>query len=99
MMKTNNQIFYYGLGGADKNYRSLNFEFVDSDRYSIWIENKIIDNMLNRNPGIVEIYAIDNRPGLKWDFTESIREGSVESCQIFKDILRNEGKKVYPRNK
>ena len=74
-MEKQNQIYYYGLGGADKNFRVLNFEFIESGRYSIWAENYVIDKMLDRNPGIVEIYAIDNRRGLKWDFTESIREG------------------------
>ena len=97
-MESKNQIFYYGLGGADKNFRALNFEYIESSKYSIWVENRVINNMLERNPSIVEIYAIDNRRGLKWDFAESIREGSVESCQLFKDILRREGKKVYPAN-
>ena len=98
-MKTNSQIFYYGLGGADKNYKVLNYEFIESENYSIWLEKRVIEGMRDRNPGIMEIYAIDNRRGLRWDFAESIREGSVESCQIFKDILRREGKKVYPANK
>lgn len=98
-MKSNNQIFYYALGGADKNFKVLNYEFIVSENYSIWLEKHVIDGMLERNPGITEIYAIDNRRGLKWDFAESIKEGSVESCQIFKDILRREGKKVYPANK
>lgn len=98
-MKSINQIFYYGLGGADKNYIVLNYEFIVSENYSIWLEKRVIDGMLERNPGIAEIYAIDNRRGLRWDFAESVRERSVESCQIFKDILRREGKKVYPANK
>ena len=98
-MKSINQIFYYGLGGPDKNYRVLNYEFIVSENYSIWLEKLVIEDMMNRNPGIEEIYAIDNRRGLKWDFTESIKEASVESCQIFKDILRRDGKKVYPANR
>ena len=98
-MENNNRIFYYGLGGADKNFKVLNYEFITSSQYSIWVENVVIGHLLDRNPGVVEIYAIDDRRGLKWDFMDSLREGSVESCQIFKDILRREGKKVYPANK
>lgn len=94
-----NQIFYYGIGDAEKNYKVLGYEFIESARYSLWLENWVIEHMTDKNPGIVEIYAIDNRRGLKWDYLESIRESSVESCQIFKDILRREGKKVYPYNK
>lgn len=94
-----NQIFYYGLGDAGKNFRVLNYEFIESGRYSIWLENWVIEHMRAKNPGIVEIFAIDNRKGLKRDFAESIKENSVESCQIFKDILRREGKRVYPANK
>lgn len=99
MENKNNQIFYYGLGGADKNFKVLNYEFIESSRYSIWVENIVIERLLDRNPGVVEIYAINNRKGLKWDFTESLKEGTMESCQLFKDILRREGKKVYPANK
>lgn len=94
-----NQIFYYGIGDAEKNFKVLNYEFIESARYSLWLEGWVIEHMLDKNPGICEIYAIDNRRGLKRDFAESIKEGSVESCQIFKDILRREGKKVYPYNK
>lgn len=99
MGNKNNQIFYYGLGGADKNFKVLNYEFIESSRYSIWVERIVIERLLDRNPGVVEIYAIDNRRGLKWDLTESLKEGTIESCQLFKDILRRDGKKVYPANK
>ena len=98
-MKSINQIFYYGPGGPDKNYKVLNYEFIVSENYSTWAEKRATEHMTNSNPGNEQIYAIDNRRGLKWDFTESIKEGSVESCQIFKDILRRDGKKVYPANK
>lgn len=99
LMKTKNQIFFYGLGGAEQQFRVLNFEFIDQDMFSVWTMNHVVDSMMFRNPSIVEIYMVDNRRGLKRDFMDSIRVNSVESCQIFKDILRREGIKVYPANR
>ena len=32
-MKSINQIFYYGLGGPDKNYKVLNYEFIVNENY------------------------------------------------------------------
>lgn len=99
LMKTKNQIFFYGLGGADQQFRVLNFEFIDQELFSVWMMNHVVDSMMYRNPGITEIYMIDNRHRLRREFMDSIRENSVESCQIFKDTLRREGIKVYPANR
>lgn len=94
-MKTKNQVFLYGLGNAETQYRVLGYEFIESEKFSVWLMSHVIDSMILRTPGIVEIYMIDNRPGLRSDFVESIRLNSVESCQLFKDILRREGVRVY----
>lgn len=45
-MKSINQIFYYGLGGPDKNYKVLNYEFIVSENYSIWLEKRVIEEIL-----------------------------------------------------
>lgn len=96
-MKARNQIFLYGIGDAGTQFRVLNYEYIESEKFSVWLMFRVIDSMILRTPGIIEIYMLDNRPGLRADFMESVKSNTVESCQIFKDILRREGLKVYSR--
>lgn len=88
------QIVLYGLGGAEKKYKALAYWAIyDSD---ISIENIICQAILmkNRNPSIKEIFAIDNRPGLKRDYTYSYTQNSIESCAEFRDQLQRYGLKI-----
>ena len=50
--------------------------------------------MVGHNPSIEHVYAVDQRPGLRRDYIESIKENSIESCYEFKDILEREGLKI-----
>ena len=47
-----------------------------------------------KNPSIEHVYAIDNRYGLRRDYKESMKQNSIESHYIFKDILEREGMRV-----
>lgn len=44
-----------------------------------------------KNPDVEHVYAIDNRYGLRRDYKESMKQNSIESHYIFKDILEREG--------
>jgi len=44
-----------------------------------------------KNPDVEHVYAIDNRYGLRRDYRESMKQNSIESHYIFKDILEREG--------
>ena len=85
------RVYIYGLGGADKQYAVLAYSFLVNEE--ITIKNFVYEADLLRlnNPSIEHVYAIDNREGLKQDYQDSIREHSIESCYIFKDILEREG--------
>lgn len=47
-----------------------------------------------RYPNIERVYAMDNRHGLRRDYTVASKKNSIESWAIFKDILEREGLKM-----
>lgn len=88
----NNQVVIYGLGGATKEYRVLEFFTIfDTSRDIISEIYRISARMKVRNPSVEKIYVIDNRRGLKKDYMESFRTNSLEGWAIFKDMLEREG--------
>ena len=52
--------------------------------------------MMDNYPTIEHIYAIDNRPGLRKEYVNAIRDkhNSIESRVVFKHTLVNEGIKI-----
>lgn len=88
------QIILYGLGGAEKQYRSLCYYCIYDELISIK-EIKYQAYLLKmRNPSVSMVFAIDNRYALKKDYINSYKENSIESCAIFKDLLEREGIRV-----
>lgn len=91
----NNQVVIYGLGGASKQYRVLEFFTIfDTSRDIITEIYRVSSRMKVRNPSIEKIYVIDNRKGLKRDYLESFKANSIEGWVIFKDLLEREGIQV-----
>ena len=91
---TGKQVFIYGLGGADKQYKALAYRFIMDEDISI---TNIIYNasMLKaKNPSVEAVYAIDNYHGLRRDLMESVTKNSIESCAIFKNILETQGIRI-----
>lgn len=91
MMKN---VILYGILGADQQYRVAKY-WVIRDSESL-IESIIFEAnmMVEHNPSIKHVYAVDQRPGLRRDYIESIKENSIASCYEFKDILEREGLKI-----
>ena len=88
------QIILYGISGPSKAYAVLNYFCIYEEFVSI---RTIMDEALRlrmRNPSIEQVYAIDNRYGLRCDYQESMKQNSIESHYIFKDILEREGMRV-----
>lgn len=85
------QIILYGIAGASKAYTVLNYFCIYEEFISINAILKQAQGLRMRNPDVEHVYAIDNRYGLRRDYKESIKENSIESHYIFKDILEREG--------
>lgn len=88
------KIFLYGISGVDKQYKVLKYFGIDESEVSIKNIRYQAVMMRVRNPSIEHVYAIDYRPGLKYDYIESYKKNTIESCAIFKDILEREGIKI-----
>lgn len=88
------QIILYGLGGPENNYVPIRYECVYEEDISVLSIRHRAEMMKVFNPTIKHVWAIDNRPGLKRDFTYTIKRHNIESGVEFKDILEREGIKI-----
>ena len=89
-----NQIILYGIAGASKQYKAIRYWVIEPGLYSTWYVKHCANVMRMENPTIEHVYQMDNRYGLKREFTESVKRNSIESCAIFKDTLEREGLKI-----
>ena len=89
------QIILYGVSGASKAYTVLNYFCIYEEYISINAILRQVQGLRMKNPDVEHVYAIDNRYGLRRDYKESMKENSIESHYIFKDILEREGMKVF----
>lgn len=96
MMNNNNnrQVILYGLGGADIQYVAISYYCIYDEDISILTIRHHAEMMKMYNPTIESVYAVDNRPGLRRDYTYSIKKHSIESCIEFKDMLERYGIKI-----
>lgn len=88
------QIILYGISDARNQYRVIRYFAIDAENASIWYIRHCANMMRMENPTIEHVYAVDNRHGLKREYTESYKRNTIESCAIFKDTLEREGLKV-----
>ena len=91
-----NRVYLYGLAGASEMYRIVSHMYIDTEKYGYdtRVEKEEARNMAWKNPSIKRVYAISMRPGLARDYTEAWTKNSIESYNIFKDILEREGHPV-----
>ena len=85
------QVVLYGLSGASRAYTVLNYFCIHEEFVSISSILEEARRLRMRNPDVDHVYAIDNRYGLRRDYKESVKQNSIESHYIFKDILEREG--------
>lgn len=88
------QYVLYGLGGVKEKYKALRYEVMDTDGLRIIDIQYEAIKMIEKNPSIESVYLLDNRRGLGWEWHQSIRKDTTESCAIFKDTLEREGIKI-----
>ena len=94
-MKTN-QIILYGLAGIDAQYVPVRYFIMNEEFMTIARLAHTAKYMMDNYPTIERSYAIDNRPGLRKEYANAIRDkhNSIESRVIFKQTLMNEGIKI-----
>ena len=88
------QIILYGISDASNQYRVVKYHRIDEDDVSVWAMRYWANMLRAENPSIEHVYAVDNRFGLRREYTESYKRNTIESCAIFKDTLEREGLKI-----
>ena len=90
-----NQIILYGFGGARDQYRVMKYFVIFDDNVSIRTMKNEAEVLKIKCPSIEHVYAVDTRRGLRKDFEESVRQNSIESCAIFKDLIERDGLRIF----
>ncbi len=85
------QVILYGVSGPSRAYTVLNYYCIYEEFVSIRTIMSEARLLRVKNPDVEHVYAIDNRYGLRRDYRESMKQNSIESHYIFKDILEREG--------
>lgn len=88
------QVFLYGF---DREHHVQLYRFLNEPYVTIRNIAFTAEMMANNLPVIREIYAIDNRPGLKQDFFDTINRRSFEKDFIFYDLVSRDGIRVWNR--
>lgn len=90
------RIFLYGISGAQDQYRVVEYWFINIEKEPMTIKNLLYHAISLKvwNPGIEQVYAIDDRRGLRQDYMKSCKKNSIESWAIFKNILQTEGLRI-----
>lgn len=88
------QVILYGVSGPSQAYTVLNYFCIYEEFVSIRTIMAEAYRLRMKNPSVEHVYAIDNRYGLRRDYRESMKQNSIESHYIFKDILEREGLQV-----
>ncbi len=85
------QVILYGVSGPSRAYTVPNYYCIYEEFMSIRTIMSEARLLRVKNPDVEHVYAIDNRYGLRRDYRESMKQNSIESHYIFKDILEREG--------
>lgn len=85
------QVILYGVSGANRAYTILNYFCIYEEFVSIRAIQDEARLLQVKNPDVEHVYAIDNRYGLRRDYRESMKQNTIESHYVFKDILEREG--------
>lgn len=87
------QIVMYGLGGVEYKFKCLRFEVFEANEVRFSDIQYEAGRMIERNPSIEHVYVMSNRRGLAWEYIQSVKKDSIESCAIFRDTLEREAVK------
>ena len=89
-----NKIYLYGLADVSDKYRVVRYHYIEEDMVTIKDLRESAAFMRFRNPNVETVYAIDNRPGLAYDYKTTLKRNTIEGNVIFKDMLEREGIKI-----
>lgn len=91
-----NQIILYGLAGIGDQYVPVRYFIMSEGFMNIAGLVHTAKYMMDNYPTIEHVYAIDNRPGLRMEYVNAIRDkhNPIESRVVFKHMLVNEGIKI-----
>lgn len=90
------QIILYGLAGANRHHLAIRYFVINVDDGNAIVRRMqhIVNLMMSENPSIEEVYAVDNRYGLRQEYMDSLSQHTIESCAVFKDTLEREGLRI-----
>ena len=88
------QVYIYGLGGAEKQFKCLGYLFLVDDDISVKNIINAAVTLKAKNPSIERTFVIDNGRNLRKDYLDSITKNTIESCAVFKNILETQGIEV-----
>lgn len=86
------KMILYGIGSITDHYRAFRY-FIMGDEYrSVFGIRGAAERMIDLDPRIRTVYAVDNRYGLRSAYIDSNKATNVfEPCMLFHDILEREG--------
>ena len=84
-------VFLYGIGGAKDHFRVIRYSRIDEDEVCIETFKYVASIMRMRYPGIEHVFAVDDRPGLRRCYMDTIKKNSIESCVVFRDLMERTG--------
>lgn len=85
------KVILYGFGDASKAYACLYYTALYAGEDTIPMLKREATLMKTRNPSIAEVYAVESRKGLVYDYRDAVRQNTVESNVIFKTMCEQEG--------
>lgn len=87
-------MFMYVFGGEKDMYRPLRYERFDMETTSLYTIKLFLNYLTETFRGASEIYLVEQRPGLAFEFQEAMRRPSPETCIAFKDYVSKIGIKL-----
>ena len=86
-----NRIYLYGIAGASDECAVMRCQAVDVEQRPIDAIKVEAESMGMDYPSIKTVCAMDARGGLGNDYRRAIKQNSIESYVVFKDILERTG--------
>lgn len=89
-----NTAVLYGFEGASQMYRPARYWAIQEGDLTVSEVKVQAIRMKEYYPSIREIWLIDNRRGLAWEYKAACKAGSIESYAVFKDTVEREGVRI-----
>lgn len=85
----------YGIGGMLDSYRAFRYFIMGDEYLSVFGIRGAAERMVDLDPRIQTVYAVDNRYGMRDAYIASKNAtNEFEPCVLFRDILEREGMMV-----